>query len=277
MLFPAGRLFTIGQFAKLHEINKKTLMWYDEIGLLKPATVGENGYRYYTYQQSHILEIILLLRELNVPIPEIRRFLDDRSAGSLERLFSEQIESLDRTIRHLEVLQKSLEKRRQDMETLGRLDLSEIGVVTKAEPHAFGLVDISDAATLEERLDRASQGAKKYRLRRLFDASCGAMLPVERLYSGDFEAYTALYMELPRQLSAQAAHIQPAGEYLRAFCKGGGEPLAARCREILAYAAARGLTLRGHAYEKGINELVTDSLEEFIMQIEIPIAPRGKK
>ena len=32
-------LFTIGQFAKLHSVNKKTLMWYAEIGLLKPACI----------------------------------------------------------------------------------------------------------------------------------------------------------------------------------------------------------------------------------------------
>ena len=38
-------LFTIGQFAKLHSVNKKTLMWYAEIGLLKPACIKENGYR----------------------------------------------------------------------------------------------------------------------------------------------------------------------------------------------------------------------------------------
>ena len=42
------RLFTIGQFASLHQINKKTLMWYDETGLFRPAVVKENGYRYYT-------------------------------------------------------------------------------------------------------------------------------------------------------------------------------------------------------------------------------------
>lgn len=35
MLKEKNTLFTIGQFAALHEINKKTLMWYDEIGLLK--------------------------------------------------------------------------------------------------------------------------------------------------------------------------------------------------------------------------------------------------
>lgn len=78
-----GRLFSIGQFAALHGVNKKTLMWYDEIGLFCPAVVKENGYRYYTYFQSATLEAILLLRELDVPVVRIRSFLDDRSAQSL--------------------------------------------------------------------------------------------------------------------------------------------------------------------------------------------------
>ena len=60
MLKEKAALFTIGQFAALHEINKKTLMWYDEIGLLKPACIKENGYRYYSYQQSAALETILM-------------------------------------------------------------------------------------------------------------------------------------------------------------------------------------------------------------------------
>lgn len=61
-----NKLFTIGQFAALHGINKKTLMWYDEIGLFRPAAINpENGYRYYDYHQSPVLETILLLRAGN--------------------------------------------------------------------------------------------------------------------------------------------------------------------------------------------------------------------
>lgn len=67
MFAPTDRLFSIGQFARLHEVNKKTLMWYDEIGLLKPAVTKPNGYRYYTYHQSSVLEVILMLRDLDVP------------------------------------------------------------------------------------------------------------------------------------------------------------------------------------------------------------------
>ena len=56
-----SKLLTIGEFARLHGINKKTLMWYDETGLFPPAYINPgNGYRYYKYHQSPLLETILL-------------------------------------------------------------------------------------------------------------------------------------------------------------------------------------------------------------------------
>ena len=82
------KFLTIGQFAAMHGINKKTLMWYDEIGLFKPASINpENGYRCYNYHQSPILETILLLRELDVSIPEIQDFIKNRSAASFKKIF----------------------------------------------------------------------------------------------------------------------------------------------------------------------------------------------
>lgn len=45
-------LYTTGQFAKLNGVNKRTLHYYDEIGLFSPEFKGENGYRYYTCFQT---------------------------------------------------------------------------------------------------------------------------------------------------------------------------------------------------------------------------------
>ena len=45
MLDQRQKLFTIGQFAAIHGVTKKTLMWYDEMGLVTPAVIGENGDR----------------------------------------------------------------------------------------------------------------------------------------------------------------------------------------------------------------------------------------
>lgn len=61
-------------------------MWYDEIELLKPSVTKNNSYRYYRFHQNSILEIILMLRELNISISEIQAFLQNRSVVSLENL-----------------------------------------------------------------------------------------------------------------------------------------------------------------------------------------------
>ena len=118
------KYLTIGQFAAMHGINKKTLMWYDEIGLFHPAAIHpENGYRYYNYHQSPVLETILLLRELDVSIKEIQEFMENRSAASLKCLLEHKITELDHNITHLEAVRKTLCNHHQNMDTL----LTKIG------------------------------------------------------------------------------------------------------------------------------------------------------
>ena len=271
MLLDTGRLFTIGQFAKLHEINKKTLMWYDEVGLLKPAVVKENGYRYYTYQQSSLLETILMLRQLHVSLADIRNFLENRSARSLEQLLADKILELDDTISQLKALRANMEKRKEEMSAVCALDLSEISIVEKQEPHYFVTVPVSQDTPFEKEIEMVIAEARKHQLHRLYDASYGAMLPVENLYAGKLEAYTALYIELPFPTHRRGLHLQPKGTYLRAFCKGPWDKLPERYEALLAYGEKHGLVFSGFAYEKGINEPVIDALEEYITQIEIPI------
>ena len=65
---------TTAQFAKLHEVNKRTLHYYDEIGLFHPLTKAENGYRYYDISQSIDFEYIRMLKELNMSIEEIEAY-----------------------------------------------------------------------------------------------------------------------------------------------------------------------------------------------------------
>lgn len=271
MFFDTKKLFTIGQFAKLHEINKKTLMWYDEIGLLKPALIKENGYRYYTYQQSSALEIILMLRELNVSISEIQTFLKNRTVHSLEKLMTEKISELDQTISHLMSMRKIMYGKQQDMETLRTLDLSDISIIDKTEPHHFITVNTSEELSFEKEIEMVTAETKKYQLRRLHDACYGSMFPVEQLYRENFSGYSALYIELPHPTPEKGLHMQPSGKYLRAFCKGDWDQLPRRYKEILDYAKCRNLRFSGFAYEKGINEIVIDKIDDYITQIEIPI------
>ena len=263
-------LLTIGQFAALHEINKKTLMWYDEIGLLKPACIKENGSRYYSYRQSAELETILMLRELNVSLEEISRFMGNRTIDSLDALFAQKITELDQTISHLKSIQKVLQNHRQYMDTLCSLDLSKISLIEKPGRYLVAVGTTPDAP-FEKMVEQVIAKVKNYQLHRLHDASYGSMLPVEKLYQGEFDGYASLYIEMPYPVSKKGLHLQPAGRYLRAFCRGSWEKLPDKYKEILTYADRQGLSLCGYAYETGINELFVKSMDDYITQIEIPV------
>ncbi|MCI8505421.1 MAG: MerR family transcriptional regulator [Lachnospiraceae bacterium] len=292
-----SRLLTIGQFASLHGINKKTLMWYDEIGLFKPASINpENGYRFYSYHQSSLLETILLLRELDVSINEIQGFIKDRSAKSLKCLLDERIAELDIKLDHLRAVRETLCNYRQNMETLSAMDLSKICLVQKKE-RCLVTVDIDRETSYDQGVERILAKTQEYELRHLHDASYGTMIPVRCLYQRDFDSYSNLFMEIPlpssciqssREASSSPAHraearcaavprvqktglhIQPCGTYLQAFYQGDWNKMPAKYEKILAYAKSCGLSLTGFSYEKIINETVTDRMEDYIVQIEIP-------
>ena len=265
------KLLTIGQFAALHGINKKTLMWYDEIGLFHPSLIHpENGYRYYSYYQSAILETILLLRELDVPIDEIRAFMKNRSAANMEQLLREKIEELDRNMAHLKAVRKTLCCHRRNMQTLLTIDLSEISIVQKEERRLV-TVDINRGTTFDKQAEMITAETKKYQLRRLHDASYGTMIAVDSLRSGDFEDYSGLFIEIPFPIKKDGLHIQPAGDYVRAFYRDAAESPVLCYQRIFEYAEEHGLVLSGFSYEVIINEKVIDRAEDALVQVEIPV------
>lgn len=266
-----NKLLTIGQFASLHGINKKTLMWYDEIDLFKPAVVNsENGYRYYNYHQSSVLETILLLRELGVSINEIQEFMKNRSAQAFKELLDEKILELNKNIIHLNALRKTLCNYHKNMTTLINMDLSEISIIEKDERYLI-TIDIDREISFDKETEIVTNETKKYNLQRLHDAVYGTMIPTESLYSGEFDNYSKLFIEMPFPVNRTDLHIQPQGKYLRAFYKGDWNKISSRYKEILTYAKEHNIDFSGFSYEMGINENVVDNIDDYIIQIEIPI------
>ncbi len=80
-----------------------------------------------------------------------------------------------------------------------------------------------------------------------------------------------LFIEIPFLTYKTGLHITPGGKYLRAFHRGDWSRMPKRYQEIFDYAKKHGLTLHEFSYEKGINENVVDRIEDYIVQIEIPV------
>ena len=97
---------TVKEVSKLTGVSVRTLHHYDAIGLLKPTRVTEAGYRLYDDTALHRLQTILLFRELQFPLKEIKEILDAPNfnpAAALEdqiRLLELQRQHLDKLISH---------------------------------------------------------------------------------------------------------------------------------------------------------------------------------
>lgn len=90
-------MLTVKQLSKLAGVTPRTLHHYDQIGLLKPSHVGENGYRYYGEESLLRLQQILFYRELGIPLEDIKKIMGRRDFDVLGALRS-----------HKEALQKQV-------------------------------------------------------------------------------------------------------------------------------------------------------------------------
>src|SRR6202140_4646219 len=101
--------YTVKQVAAMSRFGVRTLHFYDETGLLKPAYHKANGYRYYQEPQLLALQQILFYRELGFELKQIKQILN-----------RDDFENLDALQSHREILQKNLARTRTLIETIDK-------------------------------------------------------------------------------------------------------------------------------------------------------------
>jgi DNA-binding transcriptional MerR regulator/mannose-6-phosphate isomerase-like protein (cupin superfamily) len=111
--------YTVKQVAAMSGVSVRTLHFYDETGLLKPAYYGANGYRFYEEPQLLMLQQILFYRELGFELKQIKDIVgraDFEKVASLQshrEVLEENVarthsllETIDKTIHHLKGTKK---------------------------------------------------------------------------------------------------------------------------------------------------------------------------
>ncbi len=96
-------MMTVHEVSSLTGVSVRALQYYDGIGLLKPAAYTEAGYRLYDETSLETLQQILLFRELEFPLKDIRRILESPGYDR-ERALDQQIHLLTLKKEHLENL-----------------------------------------------------------------------------------------------------------------------------------------------------------------------------
>lgn len=96
-------MMIVNEVSRLTGVSIRTLQYYDKIGLLPPADYTEVGYRLYDDETLQKLQIILLFRELEFPLKDIRRIIES-PVFDREKALEQQIHILELKKEHIENL-----------------------------------------------------------------------------------------------------------------------------------------------------------------------------
>ena len=86
-------MFTVNEVSKIAGISIRTLQYYDKIGLLPPSSFTDSGYRLYNEDSLERLQTVLLFRELEFPLKEIKKIVENPDFDR-EKALSDQIKLL---------------------------------------------------------------------------------------------------------------------------------------------------------------------------------------
>lgn len=81
---------TIGEFAELSGVPRKTLIYYDRIDLLKPEKVSDKGFRYYHYHQLYTINMIIALKEVRISLKEIKNYMTEQTPEAILAMLQKQ-------------------------------------------------------------------------------------------------------------------------------------------------------------------------------------------
>ena len=101
-----------GEFAKRCRTEKRTIFHYEQMGLLTPAAVHENGYREFSESQLEIMDMIKVLQAAGFTLREIKQIIAKPSEQRRADFFASKA-SLEARIQELRRMERYIEKKQQ--------------------------------------------------------------------------------------------------------------------------------------------------------------------
>lgn len=252
---------TTGEFARLMNITKETLFHYDDIGLLSPAYKAPNGYRYYSLSQISLLDIILVLRELDMSLSEIKQFIINRSPDGLLKLLDDEEAILDKKISRLNDRKEWIKEYRQIISKALHLNPMEISICKKPDRYYIYREVPSDnekeaAKSISDLVDIFEKNNNSIRYQ------VGYVQYGNNLYAGNYTVYNKVILMSDFKLADSDYEVFPKGDYLTAYHVGDWHKIGSTYERIFKYAKNHKLNLDNTFIEYYILDRLTQEDED---------------
>ena len=266
-------LYQIGEVSRMGCISQRTLRHYDELGLMRPDVVRDNGYRYYSLNTMLKIPVINYLKMLGFSLDEITHMLQRSSLTEVRRNLAEHLSSCDEEARLI------AEKRQAIVEWAELVD--EANMVLRVKPKtvsvrylasrellcmestfsgsfADSVVSLDYAAFVRE-ADNAICGPVILQFETVEDAKAAA---------GGHACPVRLLQKAMRPVAEDEAYVMPEGMYLSTYHVGAFEEMDEALDRLLAFAHENGYKICGPVTERFVTDFwTTYNSELFVTEL----------
>lgn len=268
------KLFTTGEFADLCGVKKQTLFHYDDVGLLNPEYKKENGYRYYSIQQTEVFSVIEMLKEIGMSLTEIKDFLNVKTPKETIELLTEKEEMMRRKIAKMQRTQQIIQNKRIQIEVALRLDFDQLSIEEMELEHYVLSESILNSSDKE--FTKSIMEFIKYTKREELDLGypIGGLIRQGQLELGDYVNYSNFYLRVDPSMVAEP-YVKKAGNYVVAYHKGSYLTIQETYEKVKAFLFDRGYRICGGSFEEYVlDEVSVSGLDNYVTKIMIQVEKR---
>ena len=268
--------YKIGEISKLCNVPIRTLHYYDDINLLKPAKVDSvNNYRYYEHSQLRDINTIKYFKAAGCTLDEIKKLIKKNDLAYSQDIIRKKSDKIEADILRLTALKSKLNAYLCDMTTSNGRVMSPIEIAIQyIEASAVAFSRYAGPCTPEDFYLRFSQLTNMVEKNKL--SICGTMMAI---YHDDYKDFNYENADVEVCVKVRENYedhdgVRRFGGFLGvvAYHYGSYDTMHTTYEKMLKWLEKQNLVFLGSAVENYIIDVVTTNCEEdFITEIILPV------
>lgn len=262
--------FTTGEFAKLCKTSKQTLYHYDQVGIFSPEIKGDNNYRYYSYQQLETFGAITMLKDIGMPLKEIKEYLSKRNPNELINLLEKERINVINKIDKLNQIKLFIDRKIEYSKDFINNYTDKVSILPLQEEYIF-ISKVFNCSTDKEVYEAFSAHIGRCEDRGIaYPHFLGEMLEYSDIANGNYLDYKYIYNKLPNKEYSNFTKAK--GLYIVAYHRGSYYNTSITYNKILKFIEENNLSVQGHFYEDIIlDDLAVQEYDDYVIKISIKV------
>ncbi|SCY22697.1 MerR family transcriptional regulator [Lysinibacillus fusiformis] len=272
MLNKNVKYFTTGEFAKICKVNKQTLIYYDQIGLLSPVMKDSKEYRYYSLAQYDFFSVIELLKAVGMSLKDIQQYMAEKSPENFLELMHLQKGIVAKKRRELEMIESIIDVKIDLTKESLQLDFDSITIEHFPEATLYLSRNIEDST--EEQFVKAVSDFIDELDRSRLDTGypIGGITKREQVLADNYDNYRYLYIEQPHPQEGHPYFKAIEGKFIVGYHVGTSTTLGETYKRLFQVMREKGYELGQYVYEEYIYDAVIKNREEeYVTKIMVEI------